>query len=111
MFIDPSNKAHRNLPWNITKIAKLWNKALEDNGIEYRSAYSTRHMYASIMLSAGMSLEWLKQKMGHSNFKMLEEVYASWVKVSSSERDKIRNWILSKSQDGHILDMEKDIFL
>jgi len=110
VFLDPSNKSHKNLPWRNDKISKPWNNALKDNNISHRSSYSTRHTYASIMLSAGMSLEWLKQRMGHSNYKMLEDVYASWTIVSSSERKKIRKWISDKSQDGHIPEMEKEFF-
>lgn len=110
VFIDSNNKVHKNLPWSATRISKPWNKALKDNGLAHRRAYATRHTYSSIMLSAGMSLEWLKKKMGHSSYKMLEDVYASWTNVSSSERKRIREWVLGKSQDGHMPDMEKEFF-
>jgi integrase len=110
VFIDPNNKKHTNLPWTSRKIAIPWNKALEENNTHELTAYGTRHTYSSIMLSAGMTLEWLKNKLGHSNYKMLEEVYASWTEVSSSERKKIREWIFNESLNGHIPEMEKEYF-
>ena len=63
------------------------------------------------MLSSGMSLKWLKEKMGHSNYRMLEETYASWMTIRSTEKRKIRDWVLAKSQNGHIPDTEKDFSL
>ncbi|MEN8170990.1 MAG: tyrosine-type recombinase/integrase [Pseudomonadota bacterium] len=97
-------------PWSSEKIARPWNAALKALSFPALSAYSTRHFYASIMLSAGMSMEWLKEKMGHSNYRMLEEVYASWVKISAKERKKIREWVLEWSQNGHIPDADREYF-
>ena len=110
IFINPAATKFKNFPWNSQTIARPWNKALKELNIPHRTAYATRHTYASIMLSAGMSLEWLKERMGHSNFKMLEEVYASWTKVNSSERDQIREWVHGESQNGHMPEMEKEFF-
>lgn len=110
VFINPNAIKYKNFPWHSQAIAQPWNEALKALNISHRRAYVTRHTYASIMLSAGMSLEWLKERMGHSNFKMLEEVYASWTKVSSAEKRKIREWVLGESQDGHMPEMEEEFF-
>lgn len=110
IFVDPSSKCDVLLPWKIDKIAKPWNQALKQCGIAYRRAYVTRHTYASIMLSAGMSIEWLKEKMGHTNYKMLEENYATWVHISLEERKKIRNWVFAQSHSGHIPERDREFF-
>lgn len=110
VFVDPEQVAEEKRPWRLDRITNPWNEALASAGIPHRKKYTTRHTYASIMLSAGMSLEWLKERMGHSNFRMLEEVYASWVRVSASERQRVREWISGRSQNGHTPEMEKEFF-
>lgn len=79
-----------------------WNRALKKAGVDHQRANSARHTFASVMLSIGVPLSWLKEQMGHSNYRMLEDVYARWLKISPEKRKQILHWFLKWSQNGHI---------
>ena len=57
----------------------LWVHALKKAGVRYRNPYQTRHTYASMMLSAGESLPWLSNQMGHSNVLTTAKIYAKFI--------------------------------
>jgi integrase len=59
-----------------------WHPALKRAGVKYRRPYQTRHTYASMMLSAGESIAWLAQQMGHTDWDMLRRIYAKFIKDS-----------------------------
>ncbi|RQW61167.1 Arm DNA-binding domain-containing protein [Vibrio viridaestus] len=58
---------------------RVWMPALEKMGIEYRRPYETRHTAATLWLAAGEAPEWIARQMGHSNTKMLFEIYSRYV--------------------------------
>ncbi|ENM5780284.1 site-specific integrase [Vibrio mimicus] len=58
---------------------RVWKPTLAKMGIPYRRPYETRHTAASLWLSAGESPEWIARQMGHSNTKMLFEIYSRYV--------------------------------
>jgi integrase len=53
--------------------------ALKKAGVRYRNPYQTRHTYTSMMLSAGESLPWLSDQMGHSNVLTTAKIYAKFI--------------------------------
>ncbi len=57
----------------------LWQHALKKAGVRYRNPYQTRHTYASMMLSAGESLPWLSNQLGHSNVLTTAKIYAKFI--------------------------------
>ena len=48
-------------------------------GINYRRPYETRHTAATLWLASGEAPEWIARQMGHSNTKMLFEIYSRFV--------------------------------
>ncbi|WP_281718456.1 tyrosine-type recombinase/integrase [Pandoraea apista] len=58
---------------------KLWNSALKRAGVRYRNPYQTRHIYASMMLSAGEHPMWVAKQMGHADWTMIARVYGRWM--------------------------------
>ena len=68
-------------PWKGDQAIRrtLWIPALKKAGIRYRNPYQTRHTYASMMLSAGESLPWLSNQMGHSNVLTTAKIYARFI--------------------------------
>jgi integrase len=62
---------------NIRK--SVWRPALKRAGVQYRRPYQTRHSYASMMLTAGESIAWLAEQMGHSSWIMLQKIYARFI--------------------------------
>jgi integrase len=61
---------------------KVWHPALKRAGVRYRRPYQTRHTYASMMLTAGESIAWLAQQMGHTDWDMLRRIYAKYINDS-----------------------------
>lgn len=90
--------------WTYSPLGKRWKKAIDKTKINYRNGYTTRHTYASILLSIGIPLSWLKKQMGHSNYRMLEEVYSRWIDISPNKRKEALKWFVEMSQNGHIPD-------
>ncbi|MEJ1297810.1 MAG: DUF3596 domain-containing protein [Candidatus Sedimenticola sp. (ex Thyasira tokunagai)] len=88
--------------WRAETIRKRWVAALKTAGLPPGRSYVTRHTYASILLSIGVPLSWIKQQMGHTNYRMLEEVYGRWVEVPPEQRERVLNWFRQMAQNGHI---------
>lgn len=59
-----------------------WTYILTKAKVRYRRPYQTRHTYASMMLTAGESIAWLAEQMGHSDWGMLRRIYAKFIKDS-----------------------------
>ena len=53
--------------------------ALQRAVLRLRSAYQTRHTFASNALAAGENPAWISAMLGHRSAEMLFEVYARWV--------------------------------
>ena len=60
----------------------LWAPTLKKAKVRYRRPYQTRHTYASMMLTAGESIAWLANQMGHADWGMLRTIYARFIKDS-----------------------------
>lgn len=90
-----------NQPWKhdgpLRKTA--WKPALEVAGVPYRKPYSTRHTYASMMLSNGVNPMLVAKQMGHKDWGMLRKVYGRWLPdTDTSISDKVSFlW----AQNGH----------
>jgi len=93
--------------WSSETIGLRWNETLKALNIPHRSAYETRHTFASIMVTACLPDGWVRRQMGHSTMKMLEEVYAKWL----DDADKVIDWVLKNTKDGHNGAQFKKLFL
>lgn len=60
----------------------IWIPALKRAKVKYRRPYQTRHTYASMMLTAGESIAWLAEQMGHADWASLRKTYAKFIKDS-----------------------------
>ncbi|WP_423813558.1 hypothetical protein [Pseudomonas viridiflava] len=68
-------------------------------GIRYRRPYQTRHIYASMMLSAGEHPMWVAKQMGRSDWTMIARVYGRWMpsaEVEAREKAEVM-WSTVKS--------------
>lgn len=57
----------------------IWEPMLKRLNLKYRNPYQTRHTFATLLLAAGESPEWIAQQMGHSTTTMLFRVYSRYV--------------------------------
>ncbi len=58
---------------------RVWYPMLRSLGLRLRTPYQTRHTFATLMLAAGESPEWIAFQMGHSSTEMLFKVYSRYV--------------------------------
>jgi integrase len=76
VFLNRFNRVFKS--WtNIRK--KLWKPLLEQCGLKYRVLYSTRHTYASIMLSQSEEPMWVSAMLGHKDLSITLSVYAQYL--------------------------------
>lgn len=57
----------------------VWSLALRKAGVKHRSAYQTRHTYASMLLTADEPVAWLSKQMGHGSVAYTLKVYADYI--------------------------------
>ncbi|MGL6314159.1 Arm DNA-binding domain-containing protein [Vibrio sp. WXL103] len=73
-----TNAQNRHL--NYAVVARsVWYPAIERAGLKRRNPYQTRHTYATLLLAAGESPEWIANQMGHTTTTMLFRVYSRYV--------------------------------
>jgi integrase len=77
VFLNPAT----NEPWiddgQLRK--RAWYPLLQTAGVPLRNPYQTRHIYASLMLTAGEDPFWVSVQMGHKNLQMTLKRYARWI--------------------------------
>lgn len=67
----------------------FWAPALEAAGVRYRTPYTTRHTYATMMLMAGLKPAFCAGQMGHS-VEMFHRVYSRWIGGQSDDLEMAR---------------------
>jgi integrase len=65
---------------NSQRLRVRWIRALKAAGVRYRKPYQCRHTYASMMVSAGESPEWVAEQMGHLDGRLVSAVYGRWLR-------------------------------
>ena len=73
---------------------------LRKAGIRHRGPNQARHTYASQLLTAGMSREWIARQMGHSSTRTLETRYAEWITEDAPDMKAIANKLLGFDAEG-----------
>nr|WP_286036922.1 site-specific integrase [Vibrio sp. SCSIO 43140] len=72
------NAQNRHL--NYAVVARsVWYPTLKRAGLKRRNPYQTRHTFATLLLAAGESPEWIANQMGHTTTTMLFRVYSRYV--------------------------------
>ncbi|SDW37802.1 tyrosine-type recombinase/integrase [Nitrosomonas communis] len=69
----------------------LWIPLLKRANMIYRNPYQIRHIFASMMLSAGENIVWVSQQMGHSNVLITARTYARWIPSNEQKGSKALN--------------------
>lgn len=64
-----------------------WNAALRALGIRHRTAYQTRHTFATLALMSGANPMWVARQMGHSTMQMTLRVYSRWIDKADQGRE------------------------
>lgn len=83
-------------PFNTTDnpLDRWWRPTLKASGLRYRDARQTRHTFATLCLTAGITPAWVARQMGHS-VEMFYRVYSRWIDGADkgAERRKLDAFI------------------
>jgi len=63
------------MPTSQNTIRNIWGRLLDKCGLEYRKIHTTRHTFASLLISRGESLAYVKELMGHSSIQITCDIY------------------------------------
>jgi integrase len=73
-WIVPDGSGER--PFSYFEIRRSMRRVLKASGLPaHLSPHSLRHGYASILVSRGLSLEYVRRQMGHASVRMVAELY------------------------------------
>ena len=83
------NNPVTSMPWNDDRAQAMlyWTPSLKAKNIRERVAYQCRHTFATIMLMSEANPMWVSRQMGHSNMKMLLEVYSKWIDLADKSKE------------------------
>ena len=97
IFLDPRTST----PWKSNHPVRkaAWKPALKRAGIDYKKPYTTRHTFASILLSDGVSPMIVAHLMGHKDWAMIRKVYGSYIKGNDLSLETFIEQ--QRSQNGH----------
>ena len=70
----------------------VWNKALAESQIAYKTPYSTRHTFCAWALTIGLNPMKLVNLMGHSSKQMVYQVYGEYVEDLEDDVENIINY-------------------
>ncbi|MFC1613917.1 tyrosine recombinase XerC [Gemmatimonadota bacterium] len=62
-----------------------WRRLLRKANVKYRRFHDIRHTYASLLLSQGQSLFYVKEQMGHSSIQITVDTYGHWIPSEKRE--------------------------
>jgi integrase len=65
----------------------MWVPAMKKAGVRYLRSYQTRHIYASMIPSAGEHPMWIAKQMGLKDWTMTASVYGQWMPAADTEAD------------------------
>jgi integrase len=60
-------------------LASLWHTLLRRSGLRQRPPHALRHTYASLLISRGVSLAYVRDQLGHSSIQVTVDVYGHLV--------------------------------
>ena len=84
-FLDPNN------------VAKRWRTALKQAGLPDVRFYDTRHSHATALLSAGVNLAWVADRLGHEDIKLTRDTYAHVLPEAHKEMADVMEQALQKA--------------
>jgi integrase len=67
-------------------VRDMFNKALKALGVRHRKPYNTRHTYATMLLMAGVNINWVASQLGNSPL-MVATVYAKWIHGQADQEE------------------------
>ncbi|WRA96026.1 site-specific integrase [Helicobacter pylori] len=93
---EPANKKmiFLSVPKRTQDFQLMFKKLLKDLNLKDRKLYTTRHTFASLMLSQGEEAMWVSQTLGHKDLNTTYKTYSHYIPQQEKERAKFLKGIL-----------------
>ncbi|WQY47302.1 site-specific integrase [Helicobacter pylori] len=93
---EPTNKKmiFLNTPKRTQDFQIMFKKLLEALNLKNRKLYTTRHTFASLMLSQGEEAMWVSKTLGHKDLNTTYKTYSHYIPQQEKERAKFLKGIL-----------------
>ncbi len=93
---EPANKKmiFLNIPKRTQNFQLMFKKLLETLNLKGRKLYTTRHTFASLMLSQGEEAMWVSKTLGHKDLNTTYKTYSHYIPQQEKERAKFLKGIL-----------------
>ena len=65
-------------------VRNVWKRVLDKSGVGYRKVHTTRHTFASMMLSTNVPIFYVSKMLGHNSIQMTVDIYVHLL----SDRDR-----------------------
>ncbi|WRE75735.1 site-specific integrase [Helicobacter pylori] len=93
---EPSNKkfVFISMPKRSTMFQRAFRSLLRALNLKERKLYTTRHTFASLMLSQGEEAMWISKTLGHKDLNTTYKTYSHYIQQQEKERAKFLKGIL-----------------
>ncbi|WP_120940728.1 site-specific integrase [Helicobacter pylori] len=93
---EPANKkfVFIDMPKRISVFQRHFKKLLKALNLKDRKLYTTRHTFASLMLSQGEEAMWVSKTLGHKDLNTTYKTYSHYIPKQDKERAKFLKGIL-----------------
>ncbi|MFT2747926.1 site-specific integrase [Helicobacter pylori] len=93
---EPANKKmiFLSIPKRTQEFQQAFKKLLEALNLKERKLYTTRHTFASLMLSQGEEAMWVSKTLGHKDLNTTYKTYSHYIPKQKKERAKFIKGIL-----------------
>ncbi len=94
--IEPTNKkfVFISMPKRTTMFQRAFRSLLRALNLKERKLYTTRHTFASLMLSQGEEAMWVSKTLGHKDLNTTYKTYSHYIPKQDKERAKFLKGIL-----------------
>jgi integrase len=68
---------------------RIWQPVMRASNLAYRKPHSLRHTYASLLLTQGANMLYVKEQLGHHNIQVTVDIYGYLVPQSVRHADQL----------------------
>jgi integrase len=79
---------------------RVWKKAIDASGVEYRPLYQMRHTFATLALAAGADLYWMSRQLGHESIRTTLKHYARFVPAVDDRNLRLLDEFAAQAAEG-----------
>lgn len=76
-------------------VRRKWKAALGAAGLPKIRLYDTRHSHATALLTQGVNLKWVSERLGHADTKITEDIYAHVLPAAHREMADVMEQLLN----------------